>query len=77
MAEPALPKPEPEGEGGEKGEVQTERLYLERLNVDRHLEDFHELWTSDEAVRWSIGPKKETLEESRPWMECVILLTSF
>ncbi len=30
--------------------AETPRLYLERLSLDEHLQDFHELWTNPEAV---------------------------
>lgn len=34
-------------------EAETPRLYLERLSEDKHLEDFHEQWNTDEGVIWS------------------------
>jgi RimJ/RimL family protein N-acetyltransferase len=52
--------------------VQAKRLYLERLSVSKHLEDFHELWTTDEAVIWSTEPKKTSLEESRVLMGSIL-----
>jgi hypothetical protein len=36
-----------------KVEVQSERLYLEPLSIVAHLDDFHELWATEEAVKWS------------------------
>ena len=32
---------------------ETPRLWLEPLTLDKHLSDFHELWTDHEAVKWS------------------------
>ncbi len=34
-------------------EAETERLFLERLSLEKHLKDFHELWNNDMAVLWS------------------------
>lgn len=31
----------------------SKRLFLEPLSLERHLEDFHELWTDADAVKWS------------------------
>jgi hypothetical protein len=44
---------EREGLVGRKGLVETPRLYLERLSAEKHIEGFHELWTSSEAMIWS------------------------
>jgi RimJ/RimL family protein N-acetyltransferase len=33
--------------------AETDRLFLERLSLEKHLDDFHELWNNDQAVLWS------------------------
>jgi hypothetical protein len=32
---------------------ETPRLWLEKLTVEDHLEDFHELWNNADALVWS------------------------
>jgi len=56
--------------------AETPRLYLERLSLSKHLDDFHELWNNDEAVLWSSKPAKKTIEESKEWMVQYILPTA-
>lgn len=37
----------------EKHIVETERLILQQLSAEEHLNDYHLLWSSPEAVQWS------------------------
>ncbi|CZR51629.1 uncharacterized protein PAC_01506 [Phialocephala subalpina] len=48
--------------------AQTSRIYLEPLTLEKHLEDFHELWTSEEAVQWSTKLVMHNLEQTREFM---------
>lgn len=34
-------------------EAETPRLYLERLSIDKHFEDFWEMWTDPRSMVWS------------------------
>ncbi len=51
---------------------QTPRIYLEPLNAEKHLQDFHAIFTSPEAVQWSISPPATTIQESRERIEKIL-----
>ncbi|KUJ23418.1 acyl-CoA N-acyltransferase [Mollisia scopiformis] len=51
--------------------IQTERIYLEPLSLT-HLSDFHELWTSEEAVKWSTRLVMKSVEESKEFMKKIL-----
>jgi len=37
-------------------QTETPRLWLEKLSIGEHLEDFWEIWRNPEAVIWSYVP---------------------
>lgn len=49
-------------------EAESPRLYLQRLTVEEHLDDFHELWNDPRGLVWSSHPAQKTVEETRPFM---------
>jgi hypothetical protein len=51
-----------------KYEAQTPRLFLQRLTLADHLEDFQEMWSDPLALVWSTQGPKTTIEEARAWM---------
>jgi hypothetical protein len=46
-------KMEGEQQARTRANPQSERLYLEPLTAEKHLEDFHELWIHEDAVKYS------------------------
>ncbi|KAK6208213.1 hypothetical protein LQW54_006994 [Pestalotiopsis sp. IQ-011] len=51
--------------------MDTARLHLRKITAS-DLADFHEIWSSPDATRWSsCGPKK-TLAESQSWLDGIL-----
>ncbi|KAG4442046.1 hypothetical protein IFR05_002440 [Cadophora sp. M221] len=48
--------------------AETPRLWLERIS-EKHLQDFHLLWSSKESMIWSQHSPMQTVEESRIFMQ--------
>ncbi|KAH9224623.1 GNAT domain-containing protein [Leptodontidium sp. 2 PMI_412] len=49
-------------------DAETPRLWLERIS-EKHLQDFHLLWSSQESMIWSQHSPMQTLEQSRIFMQ--------
>ncbi|MCJ1244976.1 hypothetical protein MMC30_002177 [Trapelia coarctata] len=46
----------------------SRRIYLEVLDVSKHLDDYHVLWSDPKNLIWSTQSPKTTLAASRAWM---------
>ncbi|MCJ1393098.1 hypothetical protein MMC18_005970 [Xylographa bjoerkii] len=51
-----------------KNTQEVPRIYLEQLEVDKHLRDFHEIWSDPGNLIWSTETEKKTLDETQEWM---------
>ncbi|KAH8812418.1 GNAT domain-containing protein [Xylogone sp. PMI_703] len=51
--------------------MDTPRLHLRKISVS-DLDDFHAIWSNEEATQWSSTGPKKTLEESRSWLNGIL-----
>ncbi|KAF4637242.1 hypothetical protein G7Y89_g835 [Cudoniella acicularis] len=49
-------------------DAETPRLWLERVS-EKHLQDFHEIWSSEETMIWSLRAPMKTLTDSQTWLQ--------